>query len=360
MAVLIGLLLTGCGLTASADPPPPSTTTAPPPRSTAAPTSAVTPTPEPSPSPDPETIRVMSFNVRHANIRASSARHPDAREFQWQTSRGPAAVEYVLRADPDIVGFQEVDHRMKGIDGRRIPGEMITVLVDGLPGYSFTKATERNHFLPIAFKTSKFDLLDSGRIQIQYTRDRHSDSNRFAAWAMLRVKATGRKLLVGNLWANDGGNRSMALGRVLAWERLVPALAEMTDDNRIPSVLVGDFNSRDDQDDYPFNAHLTALTEAGWQDASRAPVNLQKLPEVSSYNGWGRAIDGTFYPNAVRPGPRIDYVWTNGGALARTWQIFLPEIEYRQVDGERIPFAKGTIPSDHWPLVADIALPTDG
>ena len=355
LALLLGLLLTGCGLP-GADAVPPASS----PPVTVTPTPAapeVTPTPTTTPTPAPRPLRGMSFNVRQAYIQARSAGHPDAREFQWPTSRGPAAVKYITEADPDIVGFQEVEHRMKGIDGRRIRGEMVTVLAEGLPDYTFTKATQKNNFLPIAFKTRKYKLLEHGRMQIQYTSDPHSDSNRFATWAMLKVKHTGQRLLVVNLWANDGSSRSMALGRAQAWERLLPALADLTDGHRIPSVLVGDFNSRQDKDEYPFNAHLTAFAEAGWLDASKAPENLQKVPEVSSYNGWGRRIDGVFHANALRPGPRIDYIWTNGGAVPLTWQIYLPEIEYREVGGEPIPFAKGTIPSDHWPVVADVALP---
>lgn len=358
LAGLAGLLLTGCGSTGGVGPVPrpvdpvsfPAT-----PRvaATPLPLGTATPTPEPA----PVELRVMSFNVRHADISARSAHHPDAREFQWTTSRGPAAVKYVRQADPDIIGFQEVKPQMKGIKGQRIPGKMITVLAGGLPAYTFTATPERNNFLPIAFKTGKFTLLDSGRIQIQYTTDKGSDSNRFATWAMLKVTQTGQRLLVANLWANDGSRRYWAIGRALAWQRLLPALADLTDDNRIPAITLGDFNAVDDRDEYPFNAHLTAFPEAGWLDASQAPITLQKMPDVASYNGWGQKVDGVFRPNAIRTGPRLDYIWTHGGITPLTWQIFLPEIEYRTVDGRKLPFAKGTIPSDHWPVVADLALP---
>jgi endonuclease/exonuclease/phosphatase family metal-dependent hydrolase len=298
----------------------------------------------------------MSFNVRHANISAAGARHPDPVEFQWPTSRGPAAVGYVRRADPDIIGFQEVEHRMKGINGRSIAGDMITTLVKGLPGYTFTKVPQINNFLPIAFKTNKFVLEGSGRIQIQFKSDAYSDSNRFSTWAILRRKSDHQRLLVANVWANDGASRRMALGRAQGWQRLLPALAEISNGYAIPTILVGDFNAHAAAQSYPYDAHLTMFAADGWLDASHAPENLQTLPGASSYDSWGRKIDGVRYPNSIRLGDRIDYIWTNGGAAATTWQIFLPPFHYREVQGQQIPFVDGTIASDHWPVLADIAL----
>lgn len=303
-----------------------------------------------------DSIRVMSFNVRQADITAEGAHHPDPVEFQWPTSRGPAVVREVKRAGADIVAFQEVKHHLKGPDGRRIPGDMITALADGLPDYTFTKVTERKNYLPIAFRTTMFRLIRSGRVQIQYVSDPNSDSNRFFAWAVLERRSDHQRLMVVNVWANDGGTRQMALGRAQGWSRLLPAVSDLTHGYALPTILLGDFNSHASATTFPFNAHLTAFRGDGWTDASLAPTNLQVLAGVSSYNAWGRHVNGTFYPKAIRYGERIDYIWTKGGAVPLTWQIFLPPISYRRIDGELIAFGAGPFPSDHWPVVSDIAL----
>lgn len=310
-----------------------------------------------TPEPAPGKVRVMSFNVRQANLTARSANHPDPTAFQWFPSRAPAAVTYVKSVDPDIIGFQEVGHRVKGLNGQRIPGDMITPLVEGLSSYTFTEVPEENNYLPIAFRTDRFSLIDDGRIQIQFTSDQYSDSNRFATWAMLRDKQTQNRLLVMNVWANDGKGRAMALGRAQAWERLLPVARRLSSDYTIPTVLAGDFNAHAEAMTYPYNAHLTAFPQAGWLDASQAPENLQKVEGASSYNSWGRTINGTKYPNAIRLGDRIDYIWTTGGAVPRTWQIYLPRLKYRTIDGTKVPFAVGIIPSDHWPVISDVDLP---
>ncbi len=358
-ARLLGLLLSGAVTLAACATvgEPPSSVPAPSPAPTPSRVPAVATVPRTAKaSATPMTTRVMSFNVRHANITAAGARHPDPVAFQWTTSRGPAAVRYVKRADPDIIGFQEVEHRMKAMDGRSIPGDMITTLVDGLPAYTFTKVPQRNNFLPIAFKTDQFVLRGSGRVQIQYRADPDSDSNRFATWVILQRRSGNQRLLVANVWANDGATRAMALGRAQGWQRLTAALAEISGGYAIPTILVGDFNSHAAARTYPYNAHLTTLEADGWMDASRAPYDLDALAGVSSYNSWGGRIDGVRYPNSVRIGDRIDYIWTNGGAIARTWQVFLPPFQYREVEGRPVPFVEDTIASDHWPVLADIAL----
>lgn len=93
-------------------------------------------------------------------------------------------------------------------------------------------------------------------------------------------------------------------------------------DDELPAVLLGDFNTRPDRSDA-----FRVLAEAGWRRLAY---------EGSSFNGWRYGTD--------HPSGQIDHILIRDGL---DWALRGGEARIVSAD-------TGRLPSDHWPLVADL------
>ena len=278
-----------------------------------------------------QALTVMSYNLLGSRLS----------KVPW-TTRSTYITRLIRSANPDIVGFQENFSYRKGAQA---------ALLD-LPGMSWVFPDHRN---AIAYRTSLGQVVDQGIIRIGTMGVAGSTHNRFAVWAKINTSTGG--LMVVNVHTENGNRDGAARARSVAYDHLLKALTRINPGNAIPTVMTGDFNASSRETRPVYRDHLVKLTAAGFYDsATQAAVNSTKIAGVKSYNGFGYRIGKKFYPNAIRTGTRsshLDYVWTAGQVRAVGWQIAMPAVTWRTINGKRVAFAS-EIGSDHWPVVARV------
>lgn len=300
--------------------------------------------------PDSEGLRVMSYNIRSAAYSASQAGIGDhADDYRWSV-RGPVIAKFIAAATPDVIGLQEA-----GKD-RRTHRRQLDLLESALPGYTWLFAHTAG---PIGIRSGAFEVLDKGRIRLNWKGKEGATLNRWAQWAKLRSSA-GATVVMVNLHAQYMQTSSAARARSRGWDRLVAGTKKVNPGNQLPMVVVGDFNAHSDETRKVFRDHLAKLPAAGWADATGSATQHSEVSRVTSFNGWGDTINGKWYYKAINrsgAGSRhIDYVWTAGKASSPAWQIYTgPAVTWKTINGTRVPFAD-FIPSDHWPILAQVLI----
>lgn len=293
---------------------------------------------------------VMSYNIRGAQLSASSAGMSDHKgDYAW-SARGPEVLRYITNVSPDLLGLQE---------NGRIPGtgtRQVTTLRAGLTGYRWIFAGRPT---PIAVRESAFEVLDQGMVRLSTKGVMGATGNRWAVWVKLRAKSDATELLYVNLHSQHMQLAGPAKARSAGWSKLVTALRVINPNNELPTIMTGDFNASSDETRAVFRDHLVKLGAAGFTDAATTGTNVAPIPRVTSYNGWGDTIGGRWYYKAINrssSGSHIDYVWTAGKANATTWQVYTgPTVTYRTINGEQVPFTD-FVPSDHWPVLSKVAV----
>lgn len=292
---------------------------------------------------------VVSYNLRGAQLSAASGGMGAHKgDYAW-SKRGPIAAQFLANINPDLVGLQEAN---KPPSGKR----QLAVVAEALPGISWVYA---DHAIPIGYRAAAFALLDHGRVQLNWAGRGGATSARWAVWVKLRATADGSVFFFVNLHSQYMQLKAQAKARSAGWSRLVAALHKINAGNRLPTVMVGDFNASSTETRPIFRDHLTKLSAAGFVEAAATGTNIAPIARVSSYNGWGDTIGGKWFYKAINrnsDGSHIDYVWTAGKVTSTTWQVYTgPSVTWRTIKGQQVPFAP-FIPSDHWPVVAHVAV----
>ncbi len=292
---------------------------------------------------------VMSYNITDASRTpdyAGMAAH--AGDFAWPT-RGPVVASWIAKVAPDLLGLQEANPVRGG-------GEQVDLLRDELRGYTWVYPLRNT---TLAFRSSKFSLLDSGVIRVSRKGRDGSHYNRYAPWVKLRT-TSGKRLLFVNLHAEFGQTKAKAKARSAGWDRLIDGLAKINPDGRLPVIITGDFNAASTETRPVFRDHLVKLKAADLVSAAqRATHRPVRVAGVTSFNGFGAVIGGEWRYRSIRrdaASSSFDYIWLGGGAKALAWQVYLgPRVSWRVTDGRVVPYAD-FIPSDHWPVLAKVKL----
>ena len=273
---------------------------------------------------DMSRLRIATFNVLCGNLLTG-----------WP-GRLPLLRRSVEAARPDVLGLQEVLPSTVA-DAANIVAPL-TLIPGPLTGPSrldlYAGRSERNQVgehLPIAYRSDRLALLESGGFWISDAPDRPGSMLPFAPtpflvhWARLAPRGSSGPVLVMNAhfghapWHHAPTARIVTaqLGRLMA-----------NADARDSAFLIGDFNA------LPSSKLLRTLTSgAGFVDATRA-AGERAGPPVTFHWGMG----------ATRLGLTLDYV------LART-SLQAARAEVVDVhDG-------GRYPSDHHLLVLEFASP---
>jgi endonuclease/exonuclease/phosphatase family metal-dependent hydrolase len=259
-------------------------------------------------------LRVMTYNVRFDLGSDGTNAWPHRRDMVAALIRHEA---------PDLLGLQEVLIGQKRDLEAALPKfQMIGVARDD--------GREKGEFSPLAFRRDRFTLVESGTIWLSETPSIPSKGwdaafPRIATWALLRDRRSGRTLRVLNTHFDHVGvvARHQSAALLSLW------LAEGAW-ARLPTVLMGDLNSAPDGSAYRLLAQHPA---SGLRDARR----------ISRTPPYGPA--GTF--NAFR----ID-----SNAAAPIDHILLSNDI--SVDGYSVVTQHwgGRLPSDHYPVVAELLL----
>jgi len=256
---------------------------------------------------DKKMLTVMSFNVRTLCDTGTEA---------WE-NRLVNLVPFVKSANPDLIGFQELQHPQYLDMVAHFP-EYSSVGVGRGDGVN---ACER---AAIFYKKDRFTLLKNGDFWLSETPDKPSygwDAAciRICTYAKLLDNVTGKEFTHFNTHMDHVGKTAMYEGAKLIRKAMLKA--------DTPAFVTGDFNIEERSEPYK------VMTESGLSDAKYTAKTTM------SY--------GTYH--AYKPGPDIssqspiDYLFF----MDRKFEILSYEV---MVNG-----SEGEYTSDHYPILVRIA-----
>ena len=177
-------------------------------------------------------INVMSFNIRYDN--------PGDSLNNWKF-RKERVSNAILFYDADILGAQEVLHNQLLDMQQRLPNY-------NMVGVAREDGETKGEYSALFFKSSRFDLIDSGNFWLSETPDvagsRGWDGacERIATWAKLKDKLTEKMLFTLNTHFDHEGK----VARTESVNLILNKVNELA--NNLPVVVIGDFNASIDSD----------------------------------------------------------------------------------------------------------------
>jgi endonuclease/exonuclease/phosphatase family metal-dependent hydrolase len=267
------------------------------------------------------TLRVMTFNIR-------GFYHPGDGANQWQ-HREALHFAMLRRCAPDLIGVQEAQTGNLKAYHRE------------LPAYHWTAWPEYGDAPPhewpaIYWRPDRLQPVDSGGFWLSETPERHSrswntDCIRSAAWVKFRCVGSGASFV----HLNTHLDHRSALARVEGARLIIARLHELQHDGAA-AIVTGDFNCT------PGSATYRLFADAGFADADvEAGASTDPLESYTNHGWRGYPFD--------RPDDtpqRIDRILTRAGAS----QVHAESCEIIR------DAAPPVYPSDHYPVLAEIAL----
>lgn len=265
--------------------------------------------------------RADRYSAMTYNVRLDIASDGDN---AWPHRRS-ALTSLVAYYAPDLVGMQEVLlHQKQAVE-------------TDLPGYSFVGVArddgkDKGEFSPLGFRRDRFVLVGSGTFWLSPTpqvpgKGWDAAYPRVASWARLKDKASLRMLLVVNTHFDHVGTtaRLESARQIRRW---------ITDQRKKGEtvVLMGDFNSPADS---PAHGAIT--------DAAPDRIALHDTLEISRTPHFGPLGTFTGFKIAQNEPSPIDHIFVSDGVAV------LRHATLTQQTG-------GKLPSDHYPVVADLCV----
>ena len=263
-------------------------------------------------------LRVMSFNVRFGTATDGPNR--------WDLRRD-LLVRTIRKFDPDLLGLQEaLDFQCDEI-GAALGGEY------AFHGAGREDGGAKGETVGIFFRRRRFEPLDAGHFWLSETPDRpgsiswDSELTRMASWVKVadadarRHGADRTVLFVNTHWDHFGKKARFESARVMRRR-----IGELHPDGTV--IIVGDFNSREDDEEYTELVRAADDEGPTYVDAYRALHPLRQAEEASFH-----AFKGG------RDGARIDWV-----LHSRDLVPLEASIDRTSEDGR--------YPSDHYPVTA--------
>ena len=274
------------------------------------------------PQAKPRELRVMTYNIKHGQTNASCTqppRIPGQPPFPDCNLDLQASIEVIRAHNPDIVGVQEVDRFWARSGYEDEPAAMSAAL--GLNHYCYgpnlQHAPDSHSNVPHEYGTvvlSRFPILECTNTLLRRTGN---NEQRGLTLALINVRGVPLQFYNTHL-------HTTAVDRLMQTADIASVIDAAPEGSK---VLVGDFNAR------PPAAEMVTIY-ARFSDAWLEGG----VPTADNPNG---------YTSPARllgnPTSRIDYVFVS------------PQVEvttaYVPIDGQT------RLASDHYPVVADIALP---
>lgn len=251
----------------------------------------------------------MTFNIRFDTPLDAAAGN------RWKDRIG-SVIETVRSFAPDVLGVQEALRRQ------------LDDLVSAFPDYRAVgkprETGEVGEYVPVFFDHRRFDGEEYGDFWLSETPDLEgsrgwdADNPRHCTWVRLRDRDRGIRFAVFNTHLDRWGE----LARIEAARLIVTRMAVAPE---VPVVVLGDFNALEDSD------ALEAFRAAGLRDTFR-----EMHPDAAD-------VQTVHHYTDVSGTRKIDYIMCD-----RRWQVNAAEI----VRGP----AAGRLPSDHFPVVAELEL----
>ncbi len=263
-------------------------------------------------------VKVMSFNIRFgaANDGENSWKH---REY--------LVLETIKNYDPDLIGYQEalkfqVDILKANLDGY------------GFHGIGRDAGTEKGEYVPLMWKTDRFEMVDSGHFWLSETPEVpgsiswDSSLTRMLSWVVLRdLKSVDQKEFV---FANTHFDHRGKQARLESAKLIRRRAEEIMDD--YPIILTGDFNTTEELAPYAALCKGEGFSGEPLVDAYRV-IHPTPNDQEASFSRW----------NGHRKGKRIDWILHTDDFVTLN-----AAINYTQENGR--------FPSDHYPVEATVRL----
>ena len=177
---------------------------------------------------------------------------------------------------------------------------------------------------------------------------------RYLAWAVLKMKATGKQFLFTNTHLDPYD----ITARKQQWDEMIATINSLK--GSLPVVSVGDFNTSKFSD-YA-DTYLPRMRSNGYGDVvnQKYRETLLSAPRavsvrrawVNSFSGWNRNVAAYGYEEGTREkiGNGIDWVFASNNVPVKAWEVVI------DVDATTLRL-RGVIPSDHALVRATLTLP---
>jgi endonuclease/exonuclease/phosphatase family metal-dependent hydrolase len=279
---------------------------------------ALLPAPARAAGPD-EPFRVMTFNIRFDN--------PQDGEDAWPHRREKAA-SMIRFHGAGIVGLQEALRRQIDDLQAALPG-FAWVGVPRVPG-------KDDEHCAVFCDKDRFELLEEGTFWLSPTpaepgsRGWDAALPRTATWVKLRDRRGGASFHVFNTHFDHRGEEARRQSARLLLRQVVTVAGATA-----AAIVMGDLNATPDSEAY------RTLTSPGPGEGAPPPLLRDAfLATRSPHHGPTSSWNGF---KAIQPGRRIDYV------------LVTPGIDVRQ-HGILSDTFDGRFPSDHLPVLAEVAI----
>ncbi|MFA4867019.1 MAG: endonuclease/exonuclease/phosphatase family protein [Pedobacter sp.] len=264
-----------------------------------------------------ELLKVASFNIQYDNSKD---------KVNTWVKRLPSVAKVFNKYQFDIVGAQEP--YLSQIKG----------LLELIPGYTYiginilggTDILNR-HYTPIFYKKDKFEVLDWGTYWYSETPDVPSKgwdafSMRICTWAKFKEKESGSEFYFFNNHLDHIGIKARQESVQLLLTK-IKVIAE-----GYPVIVTGDFNLNQ------HHANYATLNNSGLIKDSYHLAKNRRNSEMTTYNGYKQDLNGS---------NRIDHLFVslNPAIEVRSYRILTDML-------------KGIYPSDHFPVMLEINIPT--
>ncbi len=249
-------------------------------------------------------MKTMSFNL------LCSGRG----ELEWH-KRIPLVVRTIRNAEPDTFGVQEAHIGW------------MNALKAAFPDYDCVgigrdNGKKRGEFSAVFFRKDKYEKTDEGHFWLSETPDKPKlgwDARciRICSWVRLKDKKTQNEFVHMNTHLDHIGVLAMQNGAELIVKR-----AE--DFGTLPVILTGDFNVT------PDSAPCKAVKDGGFSDAR----DVAKETDLGiTYHAYA--------PKNPEQHSVIDYVFVKNVGRVNRFRVITKKVD-------------GTLPSDHYPVTAEI------
>lgn len=283
-------------------------------------------------------IVVVSYNI-----------HKPTGSPSWASRRAKVAAS-VKEQNPNVVALQEATPvTVTNAKGKKVRQyQDILSLIGSKYALVTTKGSSGTK---LAYDKTRFIMAKASAVKL-YTL---GSSPRYAVWAVLKDRVSGKKFFVLNTHLEPGSNTSAAHNDArIKQAKQVLSLITKYNPKKWPVVVAGDLNSS--RSAKPTNGPYLTLTNAGlvdlldnavgsWASGENAVVEHAVDVEYNSFNGYESLARRTGYP----VGTNVDYILTSKSIRAAVWRTVV------DLDANR-KFV-GTMPSDHNLVTATLHLP---
>ena len=257
-------------------------------------------------------INVATYNLRYANKNDSIAGNGWGQRF-------PVAAQLIRFQDLDIFGTQEAKYHQ------------LNDLTDSLPGYKWIgvgrdDGKQGGEFSAIFYKQAKYKVLKSGNFWLSTVTDKPNKGwdaalPRICTWVQFKEAKTGFVFYFFNLHMDHVG----VVARRESAKLVLAKIKEMA--GKTPAVLTGDFNVDQTSDSYAVINDSGVLKDT----YVLSPV---KLAPSNTFNNFDANTAGD---------KRIDHIFVTKEFKVLRYGILTNTYH-------------GRVPSDHYPVVAILAV----